>query len=100
MAGTGIQGTVDFNDYQLRSAYKSFDIARNILYTILFIVNNNECLSAEFVGQTSVPYRKITANIHGGPKKWDHRLMTIILSNRNRFQKILTGRFVGKFVAK
>ena len=37
----------------------SFDIAPNILYTILFIVNCNECLSAEFIGQTSVPYKRI-----------------------------------------
>ena len=41
------------------SLYKSVDIAPNILYTILFIVNCNECLSAEFVGQTSVPYKRI-----------------------------------------
>jgi len=39
--------------------YKSFDIAPNILYTILFIVDYNECLSAEFIGQTSVPYKRI-----------------------------------------
>jgi len=31
------------------SLYKSFDIAPNILYTILSIVNCNECLSAEFI---------------------------------------------------
>jgi len=43
----------------LISIYKSFDIAPNILYTILFIVNWNECLSAEFIGQTSVPYKRI-----------------------------------------
>jgi len=24
-------------------------------------------------------------DVHGGPKKWGHRLMTIILSNLNRF---------------
>jgi len=29
-----------------------------------------------------------------------HRLMTIILSNLNRFQKLFTGRFFGKFVVK
>ena len=34
--------------------YFTFDIAPNILYTISFIVNCNERLSAEFVGQTSV----------------------------------------------
>jgi len=43
----------------LISIYKSFDIAPNILYTTLFIVNCNECLSAEFIGQTSVPYKRI-----------------------------------------
>jgi len=37
----------------------SFDITPNILYTILFIVNCNECLYAEFIGQTSVPYKRI-----------------------------------------
>jgi len=41
------------------SVHTSFDIAPNILYTILFIVNCNECLSAEFIGQTSVPYKRI-----------------------------------------
>ena len=34
-------------------------MAPNILYTILFIVNCNECQSAEFIGQTSVPYKRI-----------------------------------------
>jgi len=34
-------------------------MAPNILYIILFIVNCNECLSAEFIGQTSVPYKRI-----------------------------------------
>ena len=36
-------------------------MAPNTLYTILFIVNCNECLSAEFIGQTSVglPYKRI-----------------------------------------
>jgi len=45
----------------LISIYKSSDIVGlpNILYTILFIVNCNECLSAEFIGQTFVPYNRI-----------------------------------------
>jgi len=43
----------------LISIHKSFDTAPNIVYTILFIVNCNECLSAEFIGQTSVPYKRI-----------------------------------------
>jgi len=34
-------------------------MAPNILYTILFIVNCSECLSAEFIGQISVPYKRI-----------------------------------------
>ena len=34
-------------------------MAPNILYTILFIVNCNECLSVEFIRQTSVPYKRI-----------------------------------------
>ena len=34
-------------------------MAPNILYTVLFIVNCNECLSAEFIEQTSVPYKRI-----------------------------------------
>ena len=44
--------------------------------------------------------RQITQqNAQGGPKKRRHRLMTIILSNVNRFQKF-TGRFPGKFAVK
>jgi len=39
---------------------KSFDIAPNILYTVLFIVNCNECLSAEFLGKTSVLCKRIS----------------------------------------
>jgi len=39
--------------------------------------------------------------IQRGPKKWGHRLMTIILSSLNRFKKkIFTGKFLGKFVVK
>jgi len=38
--------------------------------------------------------------IQDGPKKWAHRLMTIILSNLNRLKKIFTGRFLGKFAVK
>ena len=33
-------------------------------------------------------------------KKWGHRLMTIILSNLNRFEKKITRKFLGKFVVK
>ena len=40
-------------------------------------------------------------DIHGVPKKRGRRLMTIILSNLNRFKKaIFTGRFLGKFTVK
>jgi len=35
-----------------------------------------------------------------GPKKWGHKLMTIILSNFNRFKNFFTGRFLGKFAVK
>jgi len=38
--------------------------------------------------------------IQGGPKKRGHKLMTIILSNLNRFNNFLTGRFPGKFAVK
>jgi len=38
-------------------------------------------------------------DVQGGPKKWSHRLMTIILSNFNQL-KIFTGRFLGKFIFK
>jgi len=39
--------------------------------------------------------------VEGRPKKWGHRVMTIItLLNLNRLKKILTGRFRGKFVVK
>jgi len=33
-------------------------------------------------------------------KKVGHRLVTVILSNVNRFKKKITGRFRGKFVVK
>ena len=45
----------------------------------------------------------ITGDIHrtvspqGGPKKRRRRLVTIVLSNLNRF---FTGRFVGKFIVE
>jgi len=42
----------------------------------------------------------MSSNIQGGHKKWGHRLMTIILSDLNRFIKFLTGRFYGKFAVK
>ena len=38
----------------------SLSTQHQIFYTILFIVSCNECLSAEFVGQTSVPYERIS----------------------------------------
>jgi len=34
-------------------------IAPKILKSILFIVNYNDCKSAEFVGHASIPYNKI-----------------------------------------
>jgi len=36
----------------------------------------------------------------GWAKKRGHRLMTIILSNVNRFKKLFTGRFLCKFAVK
>ena len=39
-------------------------------------------------------------DIQGGPKKRGRRLMTIILSNLNRFKKKIIGRFLGKFAVK
>ena len=36
----------------------------------------------------------------GWAKKRGHRLMTVILSNLNRFTNFLTGRFLGKFAVK
>jgi len=44
--------------YLLTSDYVSFDMAPNILNTISFTVNCSDCLSAEFIGHTSVPYNK------------------------------------------
>ena len=38
-------------------------------------------------------------HVHGGPKKWGHRLMTIILLNLTDLKKF-TGRFLGKFEVK
>jgi len=48
------------------------------------------------------PNPKHFFDVQGGPKKWGHKLMTIILSNLNRILKKnqITGRFVGKFVVK
>jgi len=48
-------------DRQTVHCVNVYDIASNIFYTrpILLIVNCNECLSAEFVGQTPVPYKRI-----------------------------------------
>ena len=39
-------------------------------------------------------------HLQAGPKKRGHRLMTIILSNLDRFTKIFTGRFIGKFAVQ
>jgi len=44
--------------YLLTSEYVSFDMAPNIFNNILFSVNCSDCLSAEFIGHTSVPYNK------------------------------------------
>ena len=41
--------------------------------------------------------RHLMLRIQGGPKKWGHKLMAIILSNLNRFKKRFTLRFLGKF---
>jgi len=39
--------------------------------------------------------------VHGGPKKRGHGLMSIILSNLNRFQNFFfIGRFLGTFAIK
>jgi len=38
--------------------------------------------------------------IQGGPKKRGHRLVTIILSNLDRFKKKFTGRFLRKCAVK
>jgi len=42
--------------------------------------------------------RRMLMYLHGGPKKWGHRLMTTILSNLSRF--FFTERFPGKIVVK
>ena len=34
--------------------------------------------------------------MQGGAKKWGHKLITIILSNLNRFTIFFNGRFPGK----
>jgi len=41
-----------------------------------------------------------TLHVQSGPKKRGDRLMTIILSNLNRFAKLFYWRFLGKFVVK
>ena len=42
----------------------------------------------------------VRTNIHGRPKKWGHRLTTIILSNLKQFKKFFTGRFCSKSAVK
>ena len=49
---------------------------------------------------TYMPIKSTTMNIQGGPRKRGHRLVTILLSNLNRFTKKITGRFLGKFAVK
>jgi len=44
--------------YLLTFEYVSFNMAPNILNNIVFKVNCSDCLSAEFIGHTSVPYHK------------------------------------------
>jgi len=44
--------------YLLTSEYVSFDMAPNILNNILLLVNCSDCLSAEFIGHTSMSYNK------------------------------------------
>ena len=43
--------------------------------------------------------QQTSSQLQGGPKQRGHRLMTIILSNLNRF-KTFTGRFLGNFAVK
>jgi len=52
------------------------------------------------VAASFVPNVPAGSCIQGGPKKWGHGLMPIILSNLNRFKKKFTGRFLGKFAVK
>ena len=44
--------------------------------------------------------RARTASYAGWAKKWGHRLVTIILSDLNRFKKKFIRRFLGKIVAE
>ena len=44
--------------------------------------------------------KSATTQLQGGPKKRDHRLTAIILSNLNRFTFFFTGRFLRKFAVK
>jgi len=40
-------------------------------------------------------------NIHGGPKKWGHKLMVIIRSNlHNKFTTFLHWKILGKYAVK
>ena len=39
----------------------------------------------------------VKIGVQGGAGKWGRKLMTIILSNHNRFAILFTGRFAGKF---
>ena len=66
---------------------------------------NLVCLRLHAVATVTVASDRLAAccchlaNIQGGPKKRGHGLLTIILSNVNRFKKI-TGRFLSKFAVK
>ena len=69
-----------------------------VVYTLDYFKQFNHVSSISSVLTTYVTASKMQwAYLQGGPKKWGHRLMTIILSYLNRFLKKFTERFVVKW---
>jgi len=62
----------------------------------LFQLNCFENLSRN---RLELAFPQLYVYVQGGPKR-GHRLVTIILSNLNRFTIFFTGRFLGKFAVK
>jgi len=67
-------------------------VEKELLRLLRLKFSDNDGKSAAVEVRTFYTYRM-------GPKKAGHKLMTI-LSNLNRFKKIITGRCLGKFAVK
>ena len=74
-------------------------------FTKIDIPNVNiKILVCQIIGPSAAgsagPSYACVCNLQGGPKQRGYRLMTIILSNLNRFKNFFTGRFVSQFAVK